>query len=196
MSAPVIITANGLNEAQAEILALVSPKNRLRANKIGARAAQQALKAYHRTKGRKLWTTPGPTHGPGRQQSGWYKQVAAAWGTENVTADGASMVNGANYFAHKVRGGEIRAKRVKFLTIPLIPEAHGKTVQQFKEEENVGIFRSKSGKALLMAKKGKVTAVFALKQRVMQKPTPGALPNMPVYLVPFEEAMINAILED
>lgn len=216
------ITVEGLDEAQRKVVSLVSPKRRAIANKVGARAAQQALKAYHKSKGRQMWITPGPTHGPGRRQSGWYKQVAAAWGTESVSADGAALVNGANYFAHKVRGGTIKAKRVRFLTIPLIPEAHGKTARQYAQENRVKLFtipgtavlfaqskrsgsqsllgrtvgRSRGGKKVGLEARTKISAVFALKRSVNQKPTPGALPESKIYVGPFEVAMIDELLKD
>jgi len=226
MNTHVDITEVGLDEAIQEQLNLVSPKAMLRGNKIAARAGQQALKKYHRGKGRAMWITPGPTHGPGREQTGWYKQVAAAWATGAVSADGAQLLNGASFFAHKVTGGVIRAKRVKFLTIPLIPEAHGKTARQYAQENGTKLFtipgvpilfrqggnrvgdssrsqsvlsntigRSKGGRKIGIAAKSKLTAVYALKKSVTQKPTPGALPDPAVYMEPYEVALITSLLE-
>lgn len=221
------VTISGLDLEMKRLVGMISPARRLRANKIGARASQQALKKYHKEKGRKMWLTPGPTHGPGRRQSGWYKQVAAAWGTEKVTADGAGLVNGANYFSHKVRGGVIKAKRVRFLTIPVIPEAHGRTARQFAQEFQTKLFtikgsmmlfmrgapgigdskrsqsvvgrtiaRSRNGRRTGLEAKSKITAIFALKRSVNQKPTPGALPSVQTYLRPFSLAMADDLLAD
>lgn len=226
MAKPVTVTISGLDLELKKVINMISPANRMRANKVGARASQQALRGYHKSKGRKLWITPGPTHGPGRRNTGWYKQVAVSWGTEKVTADGAGLVNGANYFAHKVRGGIIKAKRVRFLTIPIIPEAHGRTARQFTQEKQTKLFtikgsmalfmrgsprlgdssrsqsvvgrtvgRGRNGRRIGLEAKSKITAVFALKRSVNQKPTPGALPSVATYLVPFEQAMVGELLE-
>lgn len=196
MSTNVTITAKGLDDAIAAVVGKFDAKKRAGANKVGARAAQQSLKKYHRSKGRKLWIVPGPTHGPGRTNTGWYKQVAAAWATGAISENGAQVINGAQFFAHKVTGGTIKAKRVRFLTIPLIPEAHGKTAKQFEQEEGTPLFRI--GRALFMsnARPGtdKVTAVYALKRSVKQAPTKGALPVNDVFMDPFTKAMADYLL--
>jgi hypothetical protein len=217
----VSVSITGLTEAEALIGRLVSPKARLAANKVGARAGQQALKKYHRDKGRKMWLVPGPTHGPGRRQTGWYRQVSAAWGTANVTADGAQLINGAQFFAHKVKGGVIKAKRVRFLTIPLIPQAHGHTARTYAQENSTKLFtikgvpilfqkggkgtqtilsrtagRRRNGKRIGLEARTALTAVFALKKSVTQAPTPGALPVSEVYAQPYEVAMVTKLLED
>jgi hypothetical protein len=131
------------------------------------------------------------------------------------------LLNGAQFFAHKVTGGVIRAKRVRFLTIPLIPEAHGKTARQYAQENQTRLFtikgvgilfakamkgggnttltnrtvgRGRNGRRVGFEARTKLTAVYALKRSVNQKPTPGALPAPAVYVGPFEVAAIDSLL--
>lgn len=81
--------------------------------------------------------------------------------------------------AHKVKGGEIRAKRARLLTIPVSPEAYGRTASTFEHETGLKLFLLKmAGKALLASKDaaGRLTVQYLLKASVNQKPDPDALP--------------------
>lgn len=83
--------------------------------------------------------------------------------------------------AQKVHGGTIRAKRVKFLTIPIHPEAHGHRAATLADGLGVRLFVRKdkdSGRAFLSANwSGRLTDFYVLKRSVTQKPWHGALPE-------------------
>jgi hypothetical protein len=86
-------------------------------------------------------------------------------------------------FAQKVFGGTITPKRANALTIPVAPEAHGRTVAVFQQETGIQLFllRKKGGglsnllAGLIAAKQVKV--FYVLVKSVDQAPDPDALPD-------------------
>jgi hypothetical protein len=148
-------------------------------NQAGAEVAKDEIEGYYLQKGRNLWINPAlPTHGPGRQKTRFSDNVATGWGITSVTGSGANIANKAVGLAHKVTGGTISAKSAKFLTIPIIPEAHGRKARKGTSSfvSNIGpLFASKG---CLMWKKpdGTILPAYALKKSVTHKPWPGALP--------------------
>lgn len=83
-------------------------------------------------------------------------------------------------FAQKLYGGIIRAKRVKFLTIPISKQAYDKRVSVFEQETGKRLFRikSKKGNILLVENlDGQIKPHYLLKQSVDQKPNKNALPS-------------------
>ncbi len=89
-------------------------------------------------------------------------------------------------FAQKLFGGTIRAKQAKALTIPLTPEAYGRTAATFEHETGKRLFLVKKGDVaeglgyLAINEGGKITAEYALRTSVFQDPDPTALPDMDV----------------
>lgn len=79
------------------------------------------------------------------------------------------------------RISEITGKPIQYLTIPIAPAAHGRTVAALMQRLGVDIYRK--GSALYMHPKGSErsdsdTAVFALKKSIgPQRPNPAILPT-------------------
>jgi hypothetical protein len=83
-------------------------------------------------------------------------------------------------FAQKLYGGVIKAKRVKFLTIPISKQAYDKRVSVFEQETGKRLFRIKSKKGnilLVESLDGEIKPHYLLKQSVDQKPNKNALPS-------------------
>lgn len=140
-------------------------------NLVAAVAAENAIQSYYIRRGRNLWINPSlPTHGPGRERSRWADQVATGWSVGTVTGKSATIINKTVGLAHKITGGTIRAKRAKFLTIPVHPEAHNKRARQF-----AGLFFAAGG-LWRKTPEGKAEMMFKLKKSITQKPWKGALP--------------------
>jgi hypothetical protein len=148
-------------------------------NALGGRAAVIAAKAYHRdfdkAKGWRGARYLGPSQGDG---GSFGAAITAGWNFQSSDQSGATIVNSAQFYAHKVTGGTITPKRAKWLTIPLIAEAKGLRVFSYQEITGKRLFRPK-GKNVLMEKTadGGIRSVYALVRSVTHKPTPGALPD-------------------
>lgn len=169
-----------------------SAEKRKQYNTIGAEAAQSAVQSYYVKLGRNLWINPSlPTHGPGRQKTRFADNITTGWSVGKVTGSGANIRNNTIGLAHKVTGGTITAKRVKFLTIPLIPQAHGRRARDFAS----GIGKLFAAKGCLMWKKpdGTIIPAYALKKSVTHKPWTGALPPDATIAKEFAEAALDAI---
>lgn len=161
-------------------------------NAVGAEAAQSAIQRYYVRLGRNLWINPSlPTHGTGRQKTRFSENVTSGWSVGKVTGSGANIRNNTIGLAHKVTGGTITAKRVKFLTIPLIPQAHGRRAADFASD----IGKLFAAKGCLMWKKpdGRIIPAYALKKSVTHKPWVGALPPDATISNAFAEAALDAI---
>ena len=144
--------------------------------RVGARGALNFLKRYHsdfipKWRGDR-YLSGAPTR--------WGEGVARAWQDPVVNGPLATVTNLHPHLAHKVVGGTISAKRGPYLTIPLIKEARGRMVSDFRQAyPQWKLFKSPSGRALVMkdpTDKKKLIAVYALKTSVTQGPWPGAMP--------------------
>lgn len=84
--------------------------------------------------------------------------------------------------AQKVYGGTITAKRAKALTIPVSPEAYGRTAAVLEQELNVKLFvlPSQFGGGLLAQalSDNSIQIHYVLRPSVDQDPDPTALPEM------------------
>jgi len=101
-------------------------------------------------------------------------------------------------FAQKLYGGVIKAKRVKFLTIPISKQAYDKRVSVFEQESGKRLFRikSKKGNFLLVEKlDGQIIPHYLLKQSVDQKPNKNALPSDEIIAEQFNEGAIEKLEE-
>ena len=106
----------------------------------------------------------------------------------------ASFVNGTVGLAHKVTGGTIRAKRKKFLTIPVDPKAHGldaKTVAR----TIAPLFQAKGMLLYVDEQTADVKAAYALKKSITQRPWPGALPPESSYLEAFVNEALDSLIQ-
>ncbi len=85
--------------------------------------------------------------------------------------------------AQKVRGGRIVAKRARFLTIPVSPEAYGRTAETLAHEKGILLFvlgkpdGQKGVLAELSTTRG-IVVHYLLRRSVNQAPDPTALPPL------------------
>jgi len=93
----------------------------------------------------------------------------------------ATVVIGAPEFAQKYFGGQIVAKNVPWLTIPMHPDAHGRRASVLEQELGVKLFvvtLKRDFRSFLGAKvDGELTLFYRLKTEVNQLPDPRALPE-------------------
>jgi hypothetical protein len=161
----------------------------------GAAAARDVIQAYYQDGGSALWSNPSlPTHGPGRTKTQWWRSVAESWFVGKVTGSGAQISSGALGLAHKVTGGTIKAKRKKFLTIPIVPEAHGRRAKEYARAYKP-LFAAKGFLMEATDDPEKPRAVYALKKSVTQKPWPNALPPESTYINAFIGDAVEHILQ-
>lgn len=82
-------------------------------------------------------------------------------------------------FPQKLYGGTITPKRAKALTIPVHPDAYARTAAEVARIVGPLHIIKAGGEAFLVADKSRYTfaPMFVLKQKVTQKPWPGALPK-------------------
>jgi hypothetical protein len=101
---------------------------------------------------------------------------------------------GAIGFSHKVTGGTITARRAKFLTIPIVPEAHGLTARTYSRTI-APLFAVKG--VLAQADENSPTGikpVFVLKKSITQKPWRNALPPEQSYINAFANGALQSII--
>jgi len=98
----------------------------------------------------------------------------AQWGREvsfQSTEGTATLSIDNKILRHKISGGPIKAKKSRYLTIPLAPNANS-----FK---SLVFIKSKAGNLLLADVSGdELVPVFVLKPEVQQSPDPRAQPNV------------------
>lgn len=152
-------------------------------NEVAGRAAVNAAIKYHRDYDKAGGWRGKRYLGSAKGEGGSFgSSVAAGWHFQSSDSAGAVIVNNADYYAFKVRGGTITPKRAQFLTIPLIREACGVPVKDYASvyQQNTGrkLFRPK-GKSVLMEKTddGKARSVYALVRSVTMRPWPNAIPD-------------------
>ena len=144
-------------------------------NQDGAQSAKVYIESYYLIKGRNLWINPAlPTHGQGRQKTRFSDNVATGWGITSVSGSGATIANKAVGLAHKVTGGWIFPKKAKFLTIPIIPQAHGRRARDFVSQ--IGPLFAAKGCLMWKKPDGTIEPAYALKKSQRHDPWPGALP--------------------
>jgi len=196
--------ADGATPALKELISMLTGSQAAQLNGVAGRAAVLEATRYHREyDDRGGWENRSlPTHGPGRDRTGFGKQVADSWNVAKVDSDGVTISNDAPHLGHKVRGGTIRPKRVSALTIPMVPEAHGRRASEYERDFGVDLFTIKGRNALFertkgigsesvlnrtygkrrngqreqIAARGKIRAVYALTRSVTHDPWKGALP--------------------
>jgi hypothetical protein len=173
-------------ESMSALLKALSKENRSDLMRVAGQASLVSMQEYYgefNAKGG--WINPsGPTHGPGRKSSGFGNKVTEGWNVSGADANGFTLNNGAPWLNHKITGGTIRPKSGKFLTIPLVPEAHGVRARDYPGKTFF------AGRAIMETlPSGEARPVYALVKSVTQKPVKGALSPEPVYLDPALEAI-------
>lgn len=147
------------------------------AMQIAGRVMLKFFKDYH-TAFIPHWE--GPRHITGGSGSGRFgANIVAAWQSA-VFPDPKHfyVTNLSPYLAHKVKGGPIKPKRAKALTIPLIAAAKGRMAAEFQTSMGVKLFRQGNTLAYTQGKgkNAKTFNAYALSFGVNQKPWPGAMP--------------------
>lgn len=142
------------------------------------REGQQQLKRHFRGKDRT------ESNRLGGKRTHFWRQVADSVQAPMVQGD-TSVTISVNHpaIAQKVLGGTIRAKRAKMLTIPVSPEAYGRTASTFEHETGLKLIFLKAGNNALLATRrsqdSKALQIeYILTPSVEQAPDPTALPDM------------------
>lgn len=179
-----------------DLIDLASPAQQKKAVTDGGRAALDVIKGYYRSKGRPFWVNPAlSTHGPGRKRTQWWRDTETKWFMKQQSdSSSVSFENGMIGLAHKVTGGTIRAKRKKFLTIPVHPKAHGLDAKTFADTI-APLFIAKGMLMFADKKTGDVKAAYALKRSITQQPWPGALPPEASYLDAFVNVALDSLIQ-
>jgi hypothetical protein len=136
-----------------------------------------------------------PVNHFGKRTNFWL-QVMRSVQTPTLPVSGTPAVVSINdpRFAQKLYGGPIVAKRAKALTIPVSPEAYGRTAAVLEQEKGIKLFAiwQKGGGGLLvqsiLKRAGKSSGCqtpvhgglivhYLLRKSVYQQPDPKALPT-------------------
>lgn len=189
------VAITGAQESKLAVLRMAAPAAHKQAVADGGIAALKVIKRYYRAKGRPFWVNPAlPTHGPGRKMTQWWRSTETAWAMTQPNTYTASFNNGTIGLAHKVTGGTIRAKRKKFLTIPVDPRAHGLDAKTFGRTI-APLFQAKGMLMYEDEQTADVKAAYALKKSITQRPWPGALPPESSYLDAFLNEALDSLIQ-
>lgn len=189
------ITTSGIDPVKASMIKLQSATVRKIAILSGAQDALEVVMKYYNSQGSTLWENLSlPTHGAGRRKTQWWRHIPNSWGVTGSSGSGVTLRSkGVIGFSHKVTGGTITAKRKKFLTIPVIPEAHGLTAKTYSKSIN-RLFAVKGVLAEAYDNEKGFRPVFVLKKSVTHKPWKGALPPEKSYLDAFANGALESII--
>lgn len=124
----------------------------------------------------------------GGKRTNFWLQVARSVQNPEVESDSIRISINDPRIEQKIYGGVIRPKRAKALTIPVAPEAYGRTASTLEHELGIKLFMMPGhfGHGLLagVVSKGRgknaassVKVFYVLKGSVRQKPDPEALPD-------------------
>lgn len=189
------VAITGAQEAKLAAMRLAAPAQRKQAVNDGGVAALNVIKGYYRAKGRPFWVNSAlPTHGPGRKVTQWWRSTETGWTMKQPNSYTASFINGTVGLAHKVTGGTIRAKRKKFLTIPVDPKAHGLDAKTFARTI-APLFQARGMLMYVDEQTADVKAAYALKKSITQRPWPGALPPESSYLDAFVNEALDSLIQ-
>jgi len=112
--------------------------------KVGARGVTNYLKKFYREKDAK---EPNKL-APGRRTHFWNRRIGGSVQAPKSEGTGKVVVAiDGDILPHKIKGGTITAKRAKYLTIPLAPEAYGRRATRFPD---LFVIKSKKGNLLLV----------------------------------------------
>jgi len=195
MSIKTTITVTGLDKVTSSMLKLQDIGVRRRAIYMGSLNALDVVRKYYGVGGSAMWSGNGPTQGAGRKKTQWWRKVAYNWSIKNASSVGVTLSNiNTDGFSHKITGGTISAKRAKFLTIPIVPEAHGLSAKTYSKTIKP-LFRVKN---LLVQeeKDGKIKPIFVLKKSVTQKAWKGALPPEKTYLDAYAAGVLDTLIAE
>lgn len=179
----IYLEARITQEALASVISALTGPQSLTINQAAGEAVREDAMEYHREfDAQGGWR--GKRYMAGSPRAGDFgARVAQGWFLDEVRQDGITIINNAEHFAFKVRGGTITPKRWDFLTIPMVPEARGLYARDYVRITGRKLFRprKKGGEKMrILAEKTNgpkgFRAVYALKESVTQAPWPNALP--------------------
>lgn len=112
----------------------------------------------------------------------WGQVQESIRGPIDIQGGGVEIAVTDHRIMQKIRGGTITAKNVKFLTIPIHPEAYARRAAElFSIVGKLFVIRTKKGN-LFLAGRGegekRATFYYILKRSVTQKPWPGSMPGL------------------
>jgi hypothetical protein len=147
---------------------------------ILGRAARNRFVSHFNTKNRE------EPNRLGGSRTNFWRQVANSVTAPAVSGDGATVTFSVTQdgFAQRLFGGEIHAKRGLYLTIPMVPEAHGRTAATFERETGLDLFFIGANFGGMLAYKlpggsdFNIRVAYLLKPSVTQKPDPTAMPDI------------------
>jgi hypothetical protein len=164
---------NALNE-------LLAPSNRANVMLVAGQAAKLGMQEYYNDFNLKGgWLNKSlPTHGPGRKSSGFGNLITEGWNVSKADANGFTLNNGAPWFGSKLKDW-VQTPKKTWITIPLVPEAHGVRARDFPGETKfVG------NQIVKEVVNGEDIPIYQLVKRVNHKKVKGALAPEDVYLKP------------
>lgn len=136
---------------------------------IAGRALSNLLKAHYRQKGQT------PNKLGGERQFFWL-QVGQGVNQRQTGTNSVAVSIAHPAINQKIFGGTISAKRAGALTIPVHPQAYGRSASVLSKLIGVALFRVKDVLAGWDKSAKKLTIYYVLKKSVNQKPDPTALP--------------------
>lgn len=154
-----------------------------------------------------------PTHGAGRNKTGWANEVARGWMAETrgdgarvyLSGQGGGEMGGdlAGSLLLKIYGGCVEAKSAGALTIPLVPEAHGRRASVYESVMGrrlfvVGQRESGADGAFLCEGDGHggVRAVYKLKRSQVFEPWPESFPDEEVLAEAAFRHFMGGLMDD
>lgn len=140
-----------------------------------ARRGANFLKEYFRE-----LNTKEPNKLGGKRTHFWLAVGRGVQNPRDMGPDSYGVVINHPHYRQKFYGGPIKAKRAKMLTIPVVPEAHGRRASTYEAETGRSLFiiRTGAGKVGLFeaAENGGIRMVYFLTPSVNQKPWKTAFP--------------------
>lgn len=127
----------------------------------------------------------------GWEKQNWWAGVADATQLTEVNEAGATVtIAHREGFAIRARGGDIRAREAKNLTIPLIEAAYGKSVAEFRQSTGHKLFRPAGARYLAFTDDGgeSITPAYFLTPKVTIPKDDAALPD--------SDALASALVEE
>lgn len=221
------IDLNGIDPVIAEVKKVAAPQSIAEANERMGEGVKSWLSAWYREKAKSghFENTSLPTHGPGRNKTGWANNIARNWFAE-TTAEGARVyltgqagegsggerLDLAKSLLLKIYGGTVTAKRAQALTIPVIPEAHGLRAAAYASSTGRKLFTLRKkminlrnsmtgsgvepGYLFESDGHGGIRAVYKLKKSQTFAPWPNAFPDVEELTGVAFKHFLDAMLDD
>lgn len=170
-------------EGLDEIITAVDGDNMSAVNAALSQEMTDYVRQWYTQRGNDYFDNPAlPTHGAGRKDTNWAQGIAERWEPGDSTPDSFSIIfneGGDRYgLALKIKGGTVSATSAKCLTIPIAPEAHGRSVADYERDMGVELFRPRGHDTLCYSlPDGTLRAVYKLRYSQFFRPWPEAVPS-------------------